>query len=192
MATPFIDFAAVKERVTIEQVAQLAGLTLKKDGKSLRCECPAHGGGPRGLVITPSEKDKKGDDGVFYCFGSKEGGDRLGLLAHVNKTGQYAAVKHLAEHFGLDKAPAVPEEKNEGGGAERGFKPLPYLAHDDPAVLALGIPPDVAEATGVGHAPRGVHRGRVAIPLRQADGAIVGYISLSADTVVQTPPRWVL
>lgn len=192
----YLDFQSIKRSYSIEELMQLTGLPFKKDGKSYRCQCPVHKGGDRSLVVTPSEKDEKGDDGVFYCFGEKAGGDRVAMLAHVRDSKPYAIFKELneARPHAEQKPPTVPitvpEEKSEGGGAERGFKPLPYLTFDDPAVLALGIPPEVAEATGLGHAPRGVHRGRVAIPLRKADGAIVGYISISATTVVQTPPKW--
>ena len=177
----------------------MTGLPFKKDGNSFRCECPMHGGGKRSLVVSPTETDDKGDPGVFYCFGEKTGGDRVALLAHVRDSKPYAIFKELHEkrpQIVQETIPVtVPEEKSEKSDAkewsgERGFRPLPYLDFENPAVLAIGIPPEVAKATGTGFAPRGLHRGRVAIPLRQADGAIVGYISIEATTVVQTPPQW--
>lgn len=188
---PFLDFQAIKKSYSIEEIMSLTGLTYKKDGKSFRCSCPVHKGGPRSLVVSPFEKDDKGDDGVFYCHAAQVGGDRVALLAHARDSKPYAVFKELAER--KPAAPVtVPEEKEKEGGAERGFRPLPYLTFNDPAVLALGIPPEILEATGVGYAPRGLHRGRVAIPLRQADGVIVGYISIEANTSVQLPPRWAL
>lgn len=196
---PYLDFQAIKRSYSIDEIMSMTGLPFRKDGKSYRCECPVHGGGKRGLVVSPNERDEKGDVGVFYCFGEKAGGDRVALLTHVRASKPYAVFKELAERRpavpDLEPSPApikVPEEKEKEGGVERGFKPLPYLTFDDPAVLALGIPPEVAEATGLGFAPRGLHRGRVAIPLRLADGAIVGYISIEANTSVQLPPRWSL
>jgi len=195
--TPFLDFQAIKKSYSIEEMMTLTGLTYKKDGKSFRCSCPVHKGGPRSLVVSPTEKDDKGDSGVFFCHAAQVGGDRVALLAHVRDSKPYAVFKELAEKRPNDikrapiPAPArVPEEKEKEGGVERGFKPLPYLAFNDPTVLALGIPPEILEATGVGYAPRGLHRGRVAIPLRLADGTIAGYISIEANTSVQLPPRW--
>lgn len=193
---PYIPFEKVKARVTIEDVANHLDLPIKRTNKTeLRCECPVHGGGKRSLVINTAEKDKKGDPGCWYCHASGEGGDRLALYAHVRDVGQYAAVKEIAERFCPDllgdKPKPVPEEKDEKRGeAERGFQPLPYLQPDHDAVGALGFSPDVAEALGIGFAPRGVHRGRVAIPLRQADGALAGYLSIEVDTSVKLPPKW--
>lgn len=186
---PFLDFQAIKKSYSIEEMMTFTGLTYKKDGKSFRCSCPVHKGGPRSLVVSPFEKDDKGDDGVFYCHAAQVGGDRVALLAHVRDSKPYAVFKELAER---KPAVTVPEEKEKEGGVERGFRPLPYLTFDDPTVLALGIPPEILEATGVGYAPRGLHRGRVAIPLRLADGTIVGYISVEATTSVQLPPRWAI
>ena len=201
----FIPFDQVKEAVSIEQVMERTGLAFKKRGQPYRCECPVHKGGKRSLIVSPNEKDQKGDDGVFYCHASGEGGDRIGLLAHVNKTGQYAAVKELAEAFcpelvgGQEQAakpeePAskeatVPEkEKEEERSGKRGFSPLPYLQSDHEAVREAGLSPEVAEALGIGFAPRGVHRGRIAIPVRLSDGTIAGY--LSVDGGVKLPPKW--
>ena len=201
----FIPFDQVKEAVSIEQVMERTGLAFKKQGQSYRCECPVHKGGKRSLVVSPNEKGQKGDDGVFYCHASGEGGDRIGLLTHVNKTDQYAAVKELAEAFcpqlvsGKEQAPkpvkpaskeqTVPEkEKEEGRSGKRGFSPLPYLQSEHDAVREAGLDPEVAEALGIGFAPRGVHRGRIAIPLRLADGTIAGY--LSVDGGVKLPPKW--
>ena len=195
---PYIDFQAIKLRYSIEELMEMTGLPFKKDGKSYRCKCPVHGGGDRSLVVTPSEKDEKGDDGVFYCFGSKTGGDRVALLAHVRDSKPYAIFKELHEQRPDTKkepsqAPVtVPEEKDEGGEGGRGFRPLPYLQAEHDAVTAMGFPPEIATALGIGFSPRGFHRGRVALPMRTADGTLVGYISIEATTSVQLPPQWKL
>lgn len=191
---PFIPFEEVKAAYSVEELMEMTGLKWKKDGKSFRASCPQHGGGPRSLVVTPDKNDDKGGRGCFYCHASEQGGDRVSLLAHVRNSKPYAVFKELHERKPSAPQP-VPEESQPAqkeGAAERGFKPLPYLTFNDPAVLALGIPPEVLEATGLGFAPRGLHRGRVAIPLRLADGVIVGYISIEANTSVQLPPRWAI
>ena len=193
-----IPFADIKSAVSIDQVMRLTEVDFKKDGKSLRAECPVHKGGKRSLVVSPNELDKNGDKGCWYCHASSEGGDRISLLAHIRQTGQYVAFQTVAEAYCPqllgDPPKTVPEEKPQEKedvvGAERGFKPLPYLQPDHSAVTAIGFLPDIAEALGIGLAPRGVHRGRVAIPLRLADGAIAGYISISEDSSVKLPPKW--
>src|SRR5688572_10518850 len=72
-----IDFAELKTRFTIEQVAQRLRLVLKPSGKTMRGQCPACKGGNRDLCVTPG----KG----FYCWGVREGGDLLQLIAHVRQ-----------------------------------------------------------------------------------------------------------
>lgn len=201
---PYLNFQAIKRSYSVEEIMSMTGLPFKKDGKSFRCECPVHGGGDRSLVVTPTEADDKGDPGVFYCWGAKEGGDRVMLLAHVRDSKPYPVFKELHEkRLAPEKAAepkprredkvdnenrTVPEEKEEGSSKERGFRELPYLEPRHPAVEALGFPPEIATALGIGHAPRGHHKQRIAVPLRLADGRLVGYVSLGSD--VRLPPKW--
>src|SRR4051812_10458431 len=71
-----IDFAELKQRFTIEQVAQKLGLVLKPSGATMRGECPAcKDSGHRDLAVTPG----KG----FFCWRAKQGGDLLQLIAHI-------------------------------------------------------------------------------------------------------------
>ena len=44
-----------------------------------------------------------------------------------------------------------------------------------------------AERLGWGYAPRGVLRGKVAIPIRTDDGTLCGYVGV---TEVALPPKW--
>jgi hypothetical protein len=214
---PFIDFTKAKEQISPEQVIQHTNLPFVKKGNQFRCACPVHHGGDRSLVVTPSEV-------AFYCHAAQEGGDHLGLLAHIRQSKPYGAVKELCETFaphllpGAVSKPALPPtipdtvpkkpiavqketattspssetvEKEKGSGAERGFSPLPYLMPEHPAVQALGISPDVARALGLGYAPRGHHRGCVAIPVRNDDGRLAGYIGFDGTTI-RLPPKWIL
>lgn len=195
---PFLDFQSIKRSYSIEEIMSMTGLPFKKDGKSYRCECPVHKGGKRALAVTPDAPDDKGDAGCFYCHAAEAGGDRVALLAHVRGSKPYPVFKELAEkrptEVPREPAPApatVPEEKEEGGGEGRGFRPLPYIDPNHQAVSALGFLPETAKALGIGWCPRGHHRGGVAIPLRREDGRLVGYISL-ADGIVKMPPQWKL
>lgn len=177
---------------------EMTGLSFRKDGKSFRCECPVHGGGKRSLVVSPGEPDDKGDDGVFYCHAEGKGGDRVMLLAHVRDSKPYAVFKELHEQRPpeMKKEPQqapqkAPKEKEEGSSPERGFRELPYLDHEADAVQAMGLEPEVAKALGIGFAPRGFHKQRIAVPVRLADGRLVGYISILGENV-KLPPDWKL
>ena len=73
---PFIDFAALKDRVPIEDAIRKLDLDLKERNGQWRGPCPAcKSGGERALVITPAKQ-------AFYCFGAKTGGDVIALAAH--------------------------------------------------------------------------------------------------------------
>jgi DNA primase len=59
---PYIDFAEIKQRVSIEEVVSRLGLKVTKRGHQLRAACPAcKQGGDRALAITPQKS-------LFYCF----------------------------------------------------------------------------------------------------------------------------
>ena len=56
MSTSFLDFNELKTRVSIEQVLQLLGITLKQHNSQLRGCCPIHKGtDQRGFVVTPAK-----------------------------------------------------------------------------------------------------------------------------------------
>src|SRR5258708_4961868 len=74
---PYVDFSELKQRFTIEKVAELLDLQIKQSGQALRGPCPTcKSGGDRAIVITPAK-------GVFFCFASREGGDLIKLAAHI-------------------------------------------------------------------------------------------------------------
>lgn len=147
-----VDFADVKARFSIEQVATLLGLDAKMRNGQLRCACPVHDGGTRALVITPAKE-------AFYCFAPecKTGGDLIELYAHAKRLSVKDAALELAR---FDDAE---------------LKPLEYLLAKHPQVQALGISEEHAARIGIGYAPRGTLVGRVAIPVRDAQGKLLCY-----------------
>ena len=58
----------------------------------------------------------------------------------------------------------------------KGFRPL----------QALGVSPETAEAFGSGYAPKGVLRGRYAVPVKRRTGEFLAYAGI-AVTKEQTP-----
>lgn len=172
----FVDFAEVKANNPIKDVADRLGLELKKSGNQLRGQCPSGEGGERAFVITPSK-------GVWYSFALERGGDVLALVELVNGCSTKEAAQFLSETVPLEKR----EKRQSSQGEERGFRPLDYLDPDHAAVEALGIEADAAQQLGVGYAPRGILRGKVAIPIRTEDGTLAGYIGIIEATL---PPKW--
>jgi hypothetical protein len=173
---PSINYNDVKQRVSLEDVAQMLGLQLKKDGSGFRCACPAHSGGDRTLVVTPG----KG----FYCQGEKKGGDQIQLYAHVMKCTNYEAAETILRNIGdspeAKEAPS-PAHKAEPDGRRESLQPLDYLVTSHPVAELLGLSAATLEALGGRYAPRGSMTGRILIPLRMDDGRLVGYLGIATS-----------
>lgn len=165
---PFIDFATLKQRVKIEEAAAMLGLPLKSANGQMRGACPACKGNDRSLVITPEKQ-------LFYCFSAKTGGDVIKLVSHIENIDANAAAVHLDKHFG-DSSPTPPQS---GSGEEhpgnRTLQPLSYLQSEHELVQALGVSPETCEFFGAGFAGKGILRGRLAIPIHDLNGELVGY-----------------
>jgi hypothetical protein len=180
---PYVDFQAVKERVSIEDAAQKLNLKLMKAGPSqLRGPCPqCQSGGDRALVITPAKN-------LYCCFAAGgKGGDQIALTAHVLGLETRDAAQWLG---GTVTEPVTSEQVTVTSNRKdhaTGFQRLDYLEHDHAAVEALGFDPDVAKALGVGFAGKGILRGTVAVPVRLEDGSLAGYIGV---TDAKLPNRW--
>lgn len=175
-----IDFAEIKSRFTIEQVAEKLGLVLKASGKTMRGQCPACKGGHRELAVTPGRG--------FYCWDAREGGDLLQLIAHVRGCEVMEAARWLdggtsSREYSSSKKETVP-----GTDEERGMRPLEYLEPEHPAVEALGFTPEDAAALGIGYASRGTMKGNVLIPIRLADGTLTGYVGV--QDIMALPAQW--
>lgn len=78
-----------------------------------------------------------------------------------------------------EKATA-PQEHAEAGHNQ--LAPLAYLESDHASVVAVGFDPRIAKEFGIVYAPKGVARGNVLIPVREADGTLRGYVGLQEAT----------
>ena len=171
----FIDFQQLKQEIKIEDAMPLLGLQVSQFSDQMRMPCPAcKSGGDRALVITKSKS-------AFYCFAQGEGGDVIGLIAHIKGIGMKDAANVLAESFNkkpeprptasVETVPSNSSPKKE----KAGLNPLTYLQSEHPSVQALGISSETALAFGAGYAPKGIMRGRLAIPIHDASGVLVAY-----------------
>lgn len=179
----YIDFAMVKETVSIEEATRLLGLDLKKNAKGeWRGQCPTCGGDKRALCVTPAK-------GSFSCFTSSQWGDQIALAAHIKGFKLNVAARFLMEQYNtstVHSSSTVPEAE-EGGKETQEFQPLSYLDASHEAVEALGMDQSDAEAIGVGYAKKGLMRGFVAVPIRLPDGRLVGYIGIKE---AKLPPKF--
>jgi len=194
-----LDFKAIAERVDIYAVAKHLGLTVVKD----RAACPVCAT-ERAIQFFPETNS-------FQCHasGNTRNSDCIALYSHIKGyDGMYRAAKELDELFGTaDAAPdssSTAPQKSEGRSqpapasrpaskTEHAFDPEAYAAklvyNDD--VAALGITEDDAERLCIGHASTGLLRGRVAFPIRNADGSIAGFIGWNGEDL-KLPSKWLL
>lgn len=174
-ATSFIDFAALKEAVSIEQAVSFLGLTMKKSGDQMRSACPiCKSGGDRALAVNIAKQS-------YYCFPQQKGGDVIALVAHVRSVSQRDAAQLLAEYvgFGREKPTQKKPDSSPQPHGKEGLKELDYLEPEHPAVEAVGFDAETAKALGIGYAGKGIMRGTVAVPVRLPCGTLAGYIGIT-------------
>ena len=63
----------------------------------------------------------------------------------------------------------VPQEQ------KAGFNPLTYLEASHESLAGLDVAASTFEAFGAGYAPKGILRGRLAIPIHSRDGVLLAY-----------------
>lgn len=176
---PFVDFAELKTRVSIEQAMPMLGLNLTLSGSQYRGACPAcKTGGDRALIVTPAK-------GLFYCFAQKTGGDVIALTAHIRGTSVKDAADELDRAFGTVQngtstvsksratVPQAPEARKQPA-----FDPEAYAARLDAShasLAPLGISAETLKAWKAGYSNSGTNRGRLAIALHDRDGNIMGF-----------------
>lgn len=180
---PFVDFAELKTRVSIEQAMQMLGFNLTLHGNQYRGACPVcQTGGDRALVVTPAK-------GLFYCFAAKIGGDLIALTAHIRGTTVKDAADELNRTFGtvqnstsngtstVSKRRATAPQAQEAR-KQPAFDPEAYAARLDAShasLAPLGISAETLKTWKAGYSNSGTNRGRLAIALHDRDGNVLGF-----------------
>jgi CHC2 zinc finger len=89
----FVNFAELKQRVSIEQVAKTLPVKWEVSNNQLRATCPVHGG-ERGLIVTSAKQ-------LFICMADgRKGGDAIQLVAHVTGCTVNEAAHQIEKQFG--------------------------------------------------------------------------------------------
>lgn len=170
----FVDFAALKAAVTIEQVAQDFDINAKGKNGQLRAQCPMCMGSDRELVIDTKQ-------GSFFCHNDKKGGDLIAMIAHTEGLRMKEAALEIAKRCGFSSEKPQRQEPNGE------LQPLAYLVYDHESLPFDDI---TAQALGVGYAPKGMMRGHIAIPIRLEDGTLAGYLGVPPETGIHKPKKW--
>jgi DNA primase len=106
----FVDFAALKEKLRIEDVCKAYSIDVKMRGSQGRCPCPCGHGGDRALAVNTDKQSA-------YCFGARTGGDFIWLVSHMKSCSQREAAADIAKQFSLNNSSSnSPAPSNSGLG----------------------------------------------------------------------------
>jgi DNA primase len=201
--SPYVDFKAVKDALSMEQVLDRYGLMhqFKRSGDSLSGPCPIHkGSNPTQFRISISKN-------IWNCFSEcKHGGNTLDFIAEMDKVSIHAAAVKAIEWFNLDREavtghkeeehqPEQADEKPDRPAPQKSKptsqpttkvedtsspnKPLKFrldkLDQAHPYLSERGLLPETVKEFGIGYCAKGMMTGRIAIPICNQEGAVMAY-----------------
>lgn len=198
-----IDFRELKARVPFHHIIERYGLTVRLVGGSLVGLCPFHEEEHPSFYIQLER-------GTFHCFGCGSKGSILDFVAKKEALSIPDAAELIASWFETvprdhtsPEEQALPAQSDNGPPAPAsvapsegspGNPPLSFtltLTPDHPYLVSRGVDRELAEYFGVGFSEHGPVRGRIAIPLHDEGGSLVGYLSrYPGDDLPEGEPRY--
>jgi DNA primase len=193
---PWIDFQELREKLDFRSVLEHYGVTINAKNHVQHhgpCPLPTHEGKPRSPSFS-ANFDKK----IWRCFHCGNQGNILDFATRMEglDPGQPEEVRKaaliLAERFGIpSKRPKAAEEgKRRQAAVSSTVKtvvnaPLDFalkgLDPDHPYLLNRGFTPETIKRFELGFCSRGLMKDRIAIPLRNAEGKLIGYAGRVVD-----------
>lgn len=191
----WIDFKELRSKLKFPDVLTHYGVELKQRGKQHLGYCPLPG--HTGKRNSPSFSANL-DRGIFHCFGCQAKGNVLdfAVLMSGQSPSDGRALKEVAVQL---RAQFCPEDVAKTAGAESEAEPqdqqleiaavvnppldfeLKGLDPAHPYLLKRGFSAATMAYFGVGYCARGSVSGRIAIPLHDADGKLIGYAGRVID-----------
>lgn len=197
----FVSFQAIKERVPIRDILDHYGLweRLTPQGEdTLLGPCPIHHG------KHPSQFRVSLAKNCWNCFGPCRGGNILDLVAGLEGVTLAEAARLIDGWFPEeDESAGETEQRSDAGNvptrAERGREaPEPGEGYMNPVLPfgrlknldfdhaylrgERGFDRATLEYFGVGFCTKGMHRGRIAIPIHNRKGELVSYLGYERET----------
>lgn len=193
----WIDYKKLKETTNIQTVLDHYHIELKTKGKQATgfCPLPTHEG--EGNSPSFSVNLTKG---IFRCFGCGAKGNVIDLVAFkeglnpADKKEFRQAAQRLQEISGGITTKG-PDKRSKTKGSRKQSEPvtndvlinapldfeLKGLDSNHPYLLDRGFTEKTIEHFGLGYCSRGYMRGRIAIPLHDAKGDLIGYAGRIVD-----------
>ena len=200
IVTSWIDFKELRAKLDFEEVLKSYGVEIKRKGEQHMgfCPLPGHQGNRNSVSFSANLKR-----GIFHCFGCQAKGNVLdfAVLMSGEPVDDGRALKKVAVAL---RAKFFPESAKENGRGKPGRKseakshpelpltvnpPLDFelqgLDAGHPYMLGRGFVSKTIEHFGLGYCSRGSLAGRIAIPLHDADGNLIGYAGRVVDDEVR-------
>lgn len=214
MKTNWIDFKALRARLDFVAVLEHYGVEVKRKGNQHHgyCPLPNH----NGKKNSPSFSANL-EKGIFQCFGCGAKGNILDFAVFMEKADPEsgAALHEVAQklqqrfcpELGSSDERKTPPAQKPKPVAPKPAEPKSELAAivnapldfdlkgldaQHPYLLGRGFTPGTIERFGLGFCSRGMLKDRVAIPLHDADGKLIGYAGRVVDdsTITEDNPRY--
>jgi len=215
---PFVDFRAIRTRVTMERVLEHYGVlgTFKRSGSRLSGPCPIHHGS------NPTQFRVDTDKNLWNCFSEcKHGGNVLDFIAKKEDISIHDAALRACEWFsvpidevktnGSQDEPEAAADQPHGANAARHVKPasappestnpnpplrfrLDKLDRAHPHFAERGLPEQTISDFGLGYftGDKGLMVGRVAIPINNVKGEVVAYAGRWPGNPTDGTPKYKL
>jgi DNA primase len=204
----WIDFKELRAKLDFEQVLRHYGVEVKRKGKQHHgfCPLPNH----NGKKNSPSFSANL-EKGIFQCFGCGAKGNVLEFAVLMEKADPKdgAALhkvamelqKRFCPEFGSvskpkEKTAKQPEAKPKDEKPVVVNAPLDFelkgLDAGHPYLLSRGFTPETIKHFGLGFCSRGMLKDRIAIPLNDHEGKLVGYAGRVVDDsrITEDNPRY--
>jgi DNA primase len=206
MATKWIDFKELRERLDPAAVLAAYKVKVKVKGDQAQGYCPlpthkAHEGRPKSPSFSVNLRR-----GIFNCFSCSASGNLLDLVcllkgmnpensADIRKTALLLDERFPASNAGQTSPPPASQKGNAGqkpdAGSERKIvvnAPLDFelknIDPNHPYLLNRGFLREIIKNFGLGFCSKGLMKDRVVIPLRDHDGNLVGYAGRVVDDML--------
>jgi DNA primase len=205
----WINFKELRARLKMEDVLRFYNVEVKRKGDQHQgiCPLPNHSG-----KRTSESFSANLEQGIFHCFGCSAKGNTLEFAAFMEGIDETdgAALRKVAIKLQKEFFPEGANTRKKPEVAQRELacvsKDLPVvvnapldfelksLEHGHPYLLGRGFELKTIVHFGIGFCSRGVLKNRVAIPLHDHVGKLIGYAGRVIDDSVVSDdnPRYVL
>jgi DNA primase len=207
----WIDFKELRSKVSIADVLTHYGVEINAKGEQHLgfCPLPKHGGARRSPSFSVNLEEN-----IFHCFGCQAKGNQLDLAVFMEgkNPGNGRELREIALKLRAKLCPPggkpTATEVGEAGHSKPndGQPELPLVlnapldfelqgldaAH--PYLSRRGFVKETVAKFGLGYCSRGYHAGRIAIPLHDLEGRLIGYAGRIVDDSIidDKNPRYLL